>query len=54
MTTLAVIVYPEQDTAREAVVALHVLQSEFLIGLDDVAWVTRSQDGKISCIRARA
>jgi len=47
MTTLAVIVYPEQDTAREAVLALHLLQSEFLIGLDDVAWVTKSQDGKM-------
>ena len=47
MSTLAVIAYPEQSTAGEAAAALKKMQKNFLIDLEDVAWVTRSQDGKI-------
>ena len=46
-STLAVIAYPEQSTAGEAAAALKKMQKNFLIDLEDVAWVTRSQDGKI-------
>jgi len=47
MSTLAVIAYPDQGTAGEAVAALKRMQKEFLIELEDVAWVTKSQDGKM-------
>jgi uncharacterized membrane protein len=47
MSTLAVIAYPEQSTAGEAAAALQRMQKEFLIKLEDVAWVTKSQDGKL-------
>jgi uncharacterized membrane protein len=47
MSTLAVIAYPDQDTAQEAVVALHWLQDDYQIKLEDVAWVTKTQDGKM-------
>ena len=47
MSTLAVIAYPDQDTAGEAAAALVRMQKEFLIKLEDVAWVTKSQDGKM-------
>jgi uncharacterized membrane protein len=46
-STLAVIAYPEQGTAAEAASALQEMQREFLIDLQDVAWVTKSQDGKL-------
>jgi uncharacterized membrane protein len=46
-STLAVIAYPEQNTAKEAVAALQRMQKEFLIDLQDVAWVTKSQNGKM-------
>jgi uncharacterized membrane protein len=46
-STLAVIAYPEQSTAGEAAAALKKMQKNFLIELEDVAWVTKSQDGKI-------
>jgi hypothetical protein len=45
MTTLAVIAYPDLNTAKKAVIALHSLQDESLIKLEDLAWVTKSQDG---------
>lgn len=47
MSTLAVIAYPDQNTAGEAAAALGRMQKEFLIELEDVAWVTKSQDGKM-------
>ena len=47
MSTLAVIAYPEQNTAGEAAAALQRMQKEFLIELEDVAWVTKAQDGKM-------
>ena len=47
MSTLAVIAYPDQGTAAEAAAALQRMQKEFLIDLEDVAWVTKSQDGKM-------
>jgi uncharacterized membrane protein len=47
MSTLAVIAYPDQNTAGEAAAALVRMQKEFLIKLEDVAWVTKSQDGKM-------
>jgi uncharacterized membrane protein len=47
MSTLAVIAYPDQSTAGEAAAALQRMQKEFLIELEDVAWVTKSQDGKL-------
>jgi uncharacterized membrane protein len=46
-STLAVIAYPDQNTAAEAAAALKQMQDEFLIDLQDVAWVTKSQDGKL-------
>jgi uncharacterized membrane protein len=47
MSTLAVIAYPEMNTAGEAAAALQRMQKEFLIELEDVAWVTKTQDGKM-------
>ena len=46
-STLAVIAYPDQGTAGEAVAALKRMHSEYLIELEDVAWVTKAQDGKL-------
>jgi len=47
MSTLAVITYPQENTAAEAASALARMQKEFLIELEDVAWVTKKQDGKL-------
>ena len=47
MSTLAVIAYPEQNTAGEAAAALQRMQKEVLIDLQDIAWVTKTQDGKL-------
>jgi uncharacterized membrane protein len=47
LSTLAVIAYPDQNTAGEAAAALQRMQKEFLIELEDVAWVVKSQDGKM-------
>ncbi len=47
MSTLAVIAYPDQSTAGEAAAALQRMQKELLIQLEDVAWVTKSQDDKL-------
>jgi uncharacterized membrane protein len=47
MSILAVIAYPDQGTAGEAAAALKWRQKEFLIALDDVAWVTKAQDGTL-------
>jgi uncharacterized membrane protein len=47
MSTLAVIAYPDQNTAAEAAAALQRMQKEVLIDLQDIAWVTKSQDGKL-------
>ena len=51
-STLAVIAYPEQRTAGEAAAALARMQKEFLIELEDVAWVTKSRDGKMKLHQA--
>jgi len=47
MSTLAVIAYPEQDTAAKAATKLSSMQKEYLIELEDVAWVTKSPEGKL-------
>ncbi len=47
MSTLAVIAYPGQDTAAQAAAALVKMQKEYLIQLEDVAWVTKKPDGKM-------
>jgi uncharacterized membrane protein len=47
MSTLAVISYPQENTAGEAAAALARMQKEFLIELEDVAWVTKKPDGKV-------
>ena len=47
MSTLAVIAYPDQNTAAEAAATLGRMQTEYLIKLEDVAWVTKGHDGKM-------
>jgi len=47
MSTLAVIAYKDQGTAATAAAKLGQLQSELLIKLEDVAWVTKDSDGKM-------
>jgi len=47
MSTLAVIAYPQQDTAAQAASALARMQKEYLIELEDVAWVTKNPEGKL-------
>ena len=47
MSSLAAIAYPDQQTAGEAAAALQRMQKELLIELEDVAWVTKTQDGKM-------
>ena len=46
-STLAVIAYPEQGTAEEAAKALARMQKGLLIELEDVAWVTKAQQGVV-------
>ena len=47
MSTLAVITYPQENTAAEAAAALAGMQKSYLIQLDDIAWVTKKPDGKL-------
>jgi uncharacterized membrane protein len=47
MSTLAVIAYPGKDTASQAAATLARLQKEYLIELEDVAWVTKNPEGKM-------
>ncbi len=47
MSTLAVISYPQENTAGEAAAKLAQMQKEFLIELQDIAWVTKKADGKL-------
>ena len=54
MSTLAVIAYPDQNTAAEAVAALQRMQKELLIELEDVAWVTKAQDGKLKLHQSKS
>ena len=54
MSTLAIIAYPDQNTAGEAVAALQRMQKEFLIELEDVAWVTKAQDGKLKLHQSKS
>ncbi len=51
-STLAVIAYPDQSTAGEAAAALQRMQKEFLIDVEDVAWVTKKPDGKMKLHQA--
>jgi len=52
MSTLAVIAYPGQDTAAQAAAKLGQLQKEYLIELEDVAWVTKNPEGKMKLHQA--
>jgi uncharacterized membrane protein len=52
MSTLAVIAYPGQDTAGQAAATLARMQKEYLIELEDVAWVTKKPDGKMKLHQA--
>ena len=47
MSTLAVIAYKDQGTAATAAAELGQLQAEFLIKLEDIAWVTKDPGGKM-------
>jgi uncharacterized membrane protein len=47
MSTLAVISYPQENTAAEAAATLGRMQQEYLIKLEDIAWVTKQADGKM-------
>jgi len=47
MSTLAVITYPQENTAAEAAASLARMQKSYLIELEDVAWVTKKPDGKL-------
>jgi uncharacterized membrane protein len=47
MSTLAVIAYPQENTAGEAAAALAGMQKQYLIELEDIAWVTKKPDGKL-------
>jgi len=47
MSTLAVIAYPQQDTAAQAAASLAKMQKEYLIELEDIDWVTKKPDGKL-------
>src|SRR5215213_2561675 len=47
MSTLAVIAYPQENTAAEAAGRLAQMQKEYLIDLEDIAWVTKKPDGKM-------
>jgi uncharacterized membrane protein len=47
MGTLAVIAYPGENTAGDAAVALVGMQKEYLIQIEDIAWVTKKPDGKM-------
>jgi len=52
MSTLAVIAYPEQGTAGQAAATLSRLQKEYLIELEDIAWVTKDASGKMKLHQA--
>jgi uncharacterized membrane protein len=47
MSKLIAIVYPEMDTAKEAVAQMREMEKEELLELDDLVYVTRSLDGKV-------
>jgi uncharacterized membrane protein len=47
VSTLAVISYPQENTAAEAAAKLAQMQKEYLIELQDIAWVTKKPDGKV-------
>ena len=51
-STIAVIAYPDQRTAGEAAAALQRMQQELLIDVEDVAWVTKTQSGKMKLHQA--
>jgi uncharacterized membrane protein len=47
MSTLAVIAYPQEKTASEAAAKIVQMQKDYVIDLQDVAWVTKRPDGKL-------
>ncbi|HLH20601.1 MAG TPA: DUF1269 domain-containing protein [Bryobacteraceae bacterium] len=47
MSELVAVSYPDVYRAGEVCAALQRLQREFLIDMEDIAYVTRDQDGKI-------
>src|SRR5262249_33556339 len=47
MSELVAVSYPDLYRAGEVCAALQRLQGEFLIEMEDAAYVTREQDGKI-------
>jgi uncharacterized membrane protein len=47
MAMLAVVAYPDQGTAGEAAAALKRMQRDVQVELQDIAWVTKTQDGKM-------
>lgn len=47
MATMAVVVYPDEDTAAKAVAELRRLQADYLIDLEDVAYITKDANGKV-------
>jgi uncharacterized membrane protein len=48
VSALVAIAYPEQGTAAAAAAALRRMDNEFLIELEDMAWVTKAQDGTMT------
>jgi uncharacterized membrane protein len=48
LSTIAIIAYPDQGTAGEAAAALKQMQQEYLIELQDIAWVTKNQEGTMN------
>jgi uncharacterized membrane protein len=47
MSELVVITYPDVYRAGEVSATLQRLQKEFLIEIEDVAYITREHDGKV-------
>jgi uncharacterized membrane protein len=47
MSDLIVVAYDKEGTAEEVLQTLQRLQADYLIDLEDAAWVTRGADGKV-------
>lgn len=47
MSTLVAIAYPDQNRASEVLSTLQQLQKEYLIDVDDAAYITRDVNGKM-------
>src|SRR6185437_2450828 len=46
-TKLVAIVYPHVDTAEEVLTKLQDMQSKYLVDIDDAAFVTKDENGKV-------